>query len=108
MNEIKYMRLILFFDLPSKEDYEKKDYRLFHNSLIKNGYVMIQFSVYIKAINSFSKVQREIDKIRKEIPQSGNIRMLAITEKQYLNMAIILGHKNINEIYNNTKRYLKI
>ena len=34
------MRLILFFDLPSKEDYEKKDYRLFHNALIKNGYVI--------------------------------------------------------------------
>ena len=102
------MRLILFFDLPSKEDYEKKDYRFFHNSLIKNGYVMMQFSVYIKAINSFSKVQREIDKIRKEISRSGNIRVLAITEKQHLNMVIILGRKNINEIYNNTKRYLKI
>ena len=108
MNEIKYMRLILFFDLPSKEDYEKKEYRLFQKALIKNGYVMMQFSVYIKAINSFSKVKREMQKIKKDIPSGGNIRMIAITEKQYLNMEIILGHKNINEIYNNTERYTKI
>lgn len=108
MNEIKYMRLILFFDLPSKEDYEKKDYRLFHNALIKNGYVMMQFSVYIKATNSNSKIKREIEKIRKFIPRSGNIRIISVTEKQYNNMEVILGHKNINEIYNNSKRYIKI
>lgn len=108
MNEIKYMRLILFFDLPSKEDYEKRNYCLFHNALIKNGYIMMQFSVYIKATNSNSKIKREIEKIRKHIPKAGNIRIISITEKQYMNMEIILGHKNINEIYNNSKRYLKI
>lgn len=108
MNEIKYMRIILMFDLPSKEDYEKKEYRVFHNALIKNGYVMMQFSIYIKATNSHTKIKREVDKIRKYIPKSGNIRVLSITEKQYLNMEIILGHKNINEIYNNSRRYIKI
>lgn len=108
MNEIKYMRIILMFDLPSKEDYEKRDYRIFHNSLIKNGYIMMQFSVYIKATNSHTKVNREIEKIRKFIPKSGNVRIFSITEKQYLNMQIILGHKNINEIYNNSRRYIKI
>lgn len=108
MSEIKYMRLFLFFDLPSKEDYEKKDYRIFHNALVRNGYIMMQFSVYVKATNSFSKIKREIDKLRKYIPKSGNIRIISVTETQYANMEIILGHKNINEIYNNTKRYIKI
>ena len=108
MNEIKYMRLILFFDLPSKESYEKKEYTYFHKALVKNGYIMMQFSVYIKATNSFSKINREIDKLRKYIPRGGNIRIISITETQYNNMTIILGHKNINEIYNNTKRYIKI
>ena len=96
------------FDLPSREDYEKKEYRKFHSALIKNGYVMMQFSVYVKATNSHSKLDREIDKFRKVIPSSGNVRILHITENQYLNMEVILGHKNINEIYNNSKRYIKI
>lgn len=108
MNEIKYMRLFLFFDLPSKEELEKKEYRIFHNALVKHGYIMMQFSVYIKAVNSVSKVKREIEKIRKYVPKNGNIRIISVTESQYNNMEIILGHKNINEIYNDTRRYLKI
>lgn len=96
------------FDLPSTEDFQKKEYHIFHNSLIKNGYSMLQFSVYIKVINSHTKIEREIDKIKKTLPTGGNIRILVITENQYQNMKIILGHKNINEIYNNNKRYIKI
>ena len=108
MSNVRYMRIILMFDLPSKEDYEKKEYRIFHNALIKNGYSMMQFSVYIKAVNSHSKMHREIDKFRKYIPRAGNVRVLYVTENQYLNMEVILGHKNVNEIYNTGKRYLKI
>lgn len=96
------------FDLPSQEDYEKKEYRLFHKQLVKNGFIMIQFSVYIKATNAYSKTKREIDKLKNFIPKQGNIRAITITEKQYQDMVLILGHKNINEIYNNDKRYLKI
>lgn len=102
------MRILLMFDLPSQEDYEKKEYRIFHKNLIKNGFVMIQFSVYVKAINSYSKINREINKLRKSIPKNGNIRVLSVTEKQYQDMILILGHKNINEIYNNDRRYIKI
>ena len=41
-----FMRLILFFDLPvvSKED--RRIYATFRKYLIKNGYIMMQTSVY--------------------------------------------------------------
>ena len=43
-----FMRLILFFDLPvvSKED--RRIYATFRKYLIKNGYIMMQYSVYYK------------------------------------------------------------
>ena len=43
-----FMRLILFFDLPvvSKED--RRIYATFRKYLIKNGYIMMQYSVYCK------------------------------------------------------------
>ena len=108
MSLTRYMRILLMFDLPSQDDYEKKEYRIFHKQLIKNGFVMIQFSVYVKAVNSYSKVKREVDKLKNYIPQNGNIRALAVTEKQWLDMYLILGHRNVNEIYNNSRRYVKI
>ena len=102
------MRLILLFDLPSVEAYEKKEYRIFKNALLKNGYTMMQFSVYMKPINGQIKIEIEAKKLRKYIPESGNIRMLQVTEKQYLDMYMVLGHQKINEIYNNGERYIKV
>ncbi|MGL4647705.1 MAG: CRISPR-associated endonuclease Cas2 [Mycoplasmoidaceae bacterium] len=102
------MRLILMFDLPSSEDYEKKEYLIFRKALIKNGYSMMQFSIYIKPVNFQSKVNQEIERLKKFIPRNGNIRIIQVTEKQYANMYMLLGNKKINEIYNNSKRYVKI
>ncbi|MGL5617808.1 MAG: CRISPR-associated endonuclease Cas2 [Metamycoplasmataceae bacterium] len=102
------MRLLLFFDLPSVELYEKKEYLKFRKSLLKNGYIMLQFSVYIKSINTSQKINGEIKKIKNELPNGGNIRIVQITESQYENMFILIGNKKINEIYNNSERYIKI
>lgn len=108
MSEYRSMRLLLLFDLPMVEDYEKKEYTNFRKELIKQGYFMIQFSVYMKCVNTQIKLESEIKKIYKYVPTNGNIRLIAITEKQYSNMEILLGKKKINEIYNNNERYTKI
>lgn len=108
MSDYRNMRILLLFDLPSVESYEKKEYIQFRKQLLKNGYTMIQFSVYVKCVNTQLKVEQELKKIYKFIPTNGNIRMLNVTEKQYQNMVMILGKKKINEIYNNAERYIKI
>lgn len=102
------MRLILFFDLPMLETEEKKEYVYFKKGLALNGYSMMQFSVYVKAINAKTKLKQELNKLMKYLPNDGNVRMLAVTEKQYDDMVMMLGNKKINEIYNNDKRYVKI
>lgn len=108
MSDFRNMRLLLLFDLPTVEDYERKEYTKFRKSLISNGYTMLQFSVYIKCVNTQTKVEQELKKIQNSVPTNGNIRLIAITEKQYANMVMILGKKKINEIYNNSERYVKI
>lgn len=107
-SKYRNMRLILLFDLPAVESGEKKEYLFFKKGLILNGYTMMQFSVYVKSINTQTKIKQEINKIIKYVPSNGNIRLISITEKQYEEMEMILGHKKINEIYNNDKRYVKI
>ncbi len=102
------MRLLLLFDLPSIESYEKKEYLIFRKTLLRNGYMMMQFSVYMKCVNTQTKIDQEVLKLKKYIPKNGNIRIIAVTEQQYQNMYILLGNKKINEIYNNTERYIKI
>lgn len=107
-SDYRNMRLLLLFDLPSTEADEKREYVIFRKALFKNGYSMIQYSVYLKSINMQVKIDQEIKKLHKYIPTNGNIRAIAITEKQYQNMVMLLGKKKTNEIYNNTERYIKI
>ncbi len=38
----RYMRMIVFFDLPSVTYVDQKEYNKFHKFLIKNGYIMMQ------------------------------------------------------------------
>ena len=88
------MRLIVFFDLPNKEYAESTAYRKFRRFLVKNGFVMNQFSVYSKfAINAS---QAELIKImvRKNLPPLGKVQMLQVTERQFADMEYLVGEKS--------------
>ena len=78
----KYMRIIVFFDLPVKTKKERRNATQFRNFLIKDGFYMMQYSVYARVCN---------------VPDEGSIRVLVITEKQYENVEILLGKKSIYE-----------
>ncbi|EAL6685994.1 CRISPR-associated endonuclease Cas2, partial [Campylobacter coli] len=48
MIEDKFMRVLLMFDVPTKSKKEQKLASKFRNNLIKLGYFMLQFSVYMR------------------------------------------------------------
>ena len=86
---------------------QQKQYSRFHKSLISHGFIMIQYSIYVKIVNTESKVQRVIDKIKIDLPSHGNIRILVVTDKQYQDMIFLVGDKNLNEQINTNERYIK-
>lgn len=43
----RYMRILVFFDLPVVTDEERRIYRTFRKYLIKNGFLMLQESVIV-------------------------------------------------------------
>ena len=87
----RYMRVIVFFDLPTVTSENRREYVRFRKFLIKNGFVMIQESVYTKlALNSVVS-QAIMSNVRKNKPAEGLVQMLTITEKQYSKMEYVLG-----------------
>lgn len=108
MSLYKYMRILVMYDLPNNNTEENKDYTKFRKQLLKNGYTMMQFSIYIKCLNVKTKFKSEVKKISKFIPDQGNIRILAITEKQYQDIVYLTGESNINEKVNGVERYISI
>ena len=95
------------FDLPVESKSQQKEYTKFHKSLVSHGFIMIQYSIYVKIVNTESKVKRVIDKIKVDLPSNGNIRILSITDKQYQEMIFLVGDKNLNEQINSDERYIK-
>ena len=91
------MRLICMFDLPVETDENKKQYREFRKGLIKEGFIMMQYSVYVRTCPNKEFANRVEKKISRILPSGGNVRLLCITEKQYEDMKILSGKKNKTE-----------
>lgn len=88
------MRIMVFFDLPVITNENKRNYRNFRKCLIKNGFVMLQESVYCKMITSPS-VEKSVNLLlKKNKPPEGLVQSLMITENQFVKMNYITGEFN--------------
>ena len=72
----RIMRLMVMFDLPTDTSQQRKQYRQFRKKLLNEGFIMIQYSVYVR---------------------------VCTTEKQYSDMHFLLGDE-IEEVRNSSKR----
>lgn len=102
----KIMKLICMFDLPVETDEQKRVYRQFRKNLIKEGFSMIQYSVYVRTCQNSEHSDRVVSKIQKIVPQNGNVRLLSVTEKQYNDMRIFVGSKTATENAYKTERFI--
>lgn len=93
----KFMRMIVFFDLPMNSKKEVRTYTQFRKFLIKSGFTMMQFSIYSKVFNNVDAVNAYAKILRKNVPMQGQIRIMTITEKQYNDIEIIIGGKSRQE-----------
>ena len=101
------MRMLLFFDLPTISSENLKAYRNFVKNLKKEGFYMIQESVYVKMVLNNAAAEPVKSKINGFLPPEGNIMILVITEKQFSNMSILLG-KATTDIINNVDRIITL
>lgn len=58
----------------------KREYRNFKKKLILEGFVMLQYSVYIRTCPNRQYSERLQKRLAKNLPANGNIRLLEITE----------------------------
>ncbi len=106
--QIRFMRLIIFFDVPMVTKGDLKDYRLLIKYLKEEGYIRIQFSMYCKlcinaiAANTFSR------RLLKNMPIKGDIRYLILSENQYQSIKTISTKFSLTEKITNRNRMLVI
>ena len=88
------MRVVVFFDLPVLTEADRRNYRAFRKYLLKNGFLMMQESVYSKLVQNSAVSDSVIEQLKKNKPEKGLVQVLKVTEKQYAKMVFIVGEKN--------------
>ncbi len=77
------MWLFVFFDLPTNTKKERKTAQHFRIRLLKNGFRMMQYSVYNRHCASLESATVQSKRIKSYIPSAGQVSILRITDKQY-------------------------
>lgn len=90
------MWIICMFDIPVRTRKEMRKATRFRNVLLDEGFVMKQFSVYIKPVKSLSAGQTVTKRLSRFISDNSSVSFLYITDKQYLMTENYLG-KNYEE-----------
>ncbi|MFZ3482150.1 CRISPR-associated endonuclease Cas2 [Sphingomonas sp. 3-13AW] len=89
--EVRFMWLMVFFDLPVRTKPQRGRASRFRQFLKKDGYIMLQLSVYVRVCRGQDAVDKHIGRVRAVLPQEGSVRTLQVTDKQYGRMELMLG-----------------
>lgn len=87
------MWLMVFFDLPTDTKKERKAASLFRENLLKDGFTMFQFSIYIRHCGSKENMEVHIKRITSFIPTYGQVGIMGITDKQFEQIKLFYGKK---------------
>lgn len=90
----RFMRVFVFFDLPVAGLENRRNYTKFRKFLIKNGFIMMQESVYCRMALNQNSAKIITDNIRRNKPPEGMVQVLTVTEKQFSKMEFITGEFN--------------
>jgi CRISPR-associated protein Cas2 len=93
LSAYRSMWLFAMFDLPVDSKAARKRYARFRKVLLREGFTMLQFSVYARhcASEESSTVIRQT--VRQSLPPTGQVRLVAITDRQFGQMEVFYGKK---------------
>ena len=90
-SEYQIMWILVFFDLPTETKKQRKIYAQFRKSLMKDGFNMFQFSIYLRHCPSRENAEVHIKRVKSLLPPNGDVGILCITDKQFSQMEIFRG-----------------
>jgi CRISPR-associated protein Cas2 len=89
LNRYKIMWLFVMFDLPTDTEAQRKKANQFRKLLIKSGFTMFQYSIYIRHCLSRKYADVHIKRVQKWTPSGGRVDILMVTDKQVGNIITI-------------------
>lgn len=92
-NQYRIMWVLVFFDLPTNTKVERKAASNFRKKLLKDGFEMFQFSIYLRHCPSRENAEVHMKRVKRELPKHGKVGILHITDKQFGMMELFHSQK---------------
>jgi len=89
----RLMWVVVMFDLPTDTKKARRDYTVFRSKMKKDGFHMMQYSVYARSCPSEENAAVHVKRIRSILPPEGEVRILRLTDKQFSRMQVFYGRK---------------
>ena len=83
INSWRLMWVVAVFDFPTQTKLQRKYYAGFRKLLLRNGFSMMQFSVYVRNMPTIHQAQSLIKQLGPQTPPQGKCAFMLITDKQY-------------------------
>lgn len=87
------MWVLVFFDLPTETATERKISARFRKDIMKDGFTMFQFSIYLRHCSSSENADVHIKRVKSLLPEKGHVGIMCVTDKQFGMMEIFYGKK---------------
>ena len=91
LNQYRIMWVFVFFDLPTETKKDRRNASQFRKKLLKDGFTMLQFSIYLRHCNSRENSEVHIRRVKAFLPPKGEIIIFTITDKQFGMMEFFMG-----------------
>jgi CRISPR-associated protein Cas2 len=93
LNAYRIMWVLVHFDLPTETKKDRKNYALFRKKILADGFIMFQFSMYIRHCSSKENAEVHIRRVKAILPPKGHIGIMCVTDKQFSMMEIFRGRE---------------
>lgn len=93
LNAYRILWILVFFDLPAETKLERQIASRFRKNIMKDGFGMFQFSIYLRHCSSRENADVHINRVKRILPPKGSIGIMTITDKQFGMMELFYGRK---------------
>jgi len=87
------MWLFAMFDLPVDQPELRHEYAKFRKALLRQGFSMLQYSVYVHYVASEASDEALRKKVHAALPSHGQVRLVSVTDRQFEKMEVYVGKK---------------
>jgi len=93
LNQYHILWIFVFFDLPTETKKDRKNYAQFRKNLLKDGFTMMQFSIYVRHCSSRENADVHVKRVKSILAPKGEIIIFSLTDKQFGMMEFFRGQK---------------